>query len=512
MLRRLTQWTLLVLSTLLCATPAAAQGPTVEARFDAEQEELLLTIRAENASFRELLGVVAFEIGATRGTSIQITGLEKLARNPRVDVFVVDRPWRDALRWIAGSADLSVVVRSTEITVNEALPDFPTAEELRMRALLSYRQIQNDSATSGIMPDVLVESGRLALKLGPDFAQQAQGYFEGVLENHPTSDRLWEAMYLSAEVYASMKEWGKAALRFHEVADSIAMHEYHVDARRSMAIALCELGESQSEQPLAAEESGEKAVITLQALDRYYPTDDRAEQRSRALIMGRALALAGKPVEALRALDVAAARSALAENDPEVLTVRAKALSRSGRFGDASTAWLAVSKHSTGKQLENALIEAAQEALKGGHELAVLAIHKQAVRNGFGRRLDPMQREAKLRLGIDDEIDGLSLSQQLVRALHLSRRGLYAEAVRAMRGIYLRRGELNDSDRIELALAYARALNKEDLPREAIEALRVMAGESNSAMDRRRIYTLAAQIHEIRGNYEAAIEALQGKL
>ena len=512
MQRCLTILALLFLVILASAGTAKGQGPTVEARYDAEQEEILLTVRAENATFRELMGVIAFEIGATRGSSIEVLGLDKLVRNPRVDAFVVDRPWQDALRWIAGSAGLAVVTRATQITVSEALPDFPTAEELRIRALLSYRQIQNDFASSGVMPDVLVESGLLALKLGPDFAQQAQGYFETLMEEHPTSDRLWEAMFLSAEVYASMQEWDKAALRYHEVADSVAMHEYHVDARRSMAIALCELGERQGDQPLAAEESGQKAVITLQALDRYYPSEDRAEQRTRALIMGRALALAGKPVKALRALDLAAARSALAENDPEVLTVRAKALSRSGRHGDASTAWLAVSKHSTGKNLEEALIEAAQEALKGGHELAVLAIHKQAMRNGFGRRLEPMQREAKLRLGIDDEVDGLSLAQQLARALHLSRRGLYAEAVRAMRGIYLRRGELNDNDRIELALGYARALNKEDLPREAVETLRIMAGETTSAMDRRRIYTLAAQIHEIRGNYEAAIEALQGKL
>lgn len=494
------------------AAPAWAQGPTIEARYDAAQDETLVTVRAENATFHELLGVIAFEVGATRGTSLEILGMDKIARNPRVDSFVVDRPWRDALRWIAGSAGLSVVVTASKITVSEALPDFPTAQELRMRALLSYRQIENTAASSAVMPDLLIESGQLSVQLGPDFARQALGNFEQILSDFPTSDRLWEAMFLSAEVYASMGQWNDAALRYHEVADAVAMHPYHEDARRAMAVALCELGESQTEQPLAAQESGQKAVITMQALDRYYPSDDRVEQRKRALIMGRSLALAGKPIEALRALDIAAARSALAENDPEILAVRAKALARAGRHGDASTAWLAVSKNSTGQDQEVALIEAARQALEGGHEIAVLAIHKQAVRNGFGRRLEPFQREAKLRLGIATEVDGYTLSQQLTRAQHLSRRGMFAEAVRALRGLYLRRAELKNTERIEMALAYARALDKEERPTEALEVLQVVAGETTSPMDRRQIYTFAAQILEGRGDYEAAIEALQGKL
>jgi len=501
----------LIATQLMAPAPAATQGPVVEAKHDAASDETLLTVRSDNGTFRELMGVITFEISAASGRTIELVGMEKLARNPRVEVFLIERPWRDALRWIAGSAGFAITTTSSRIEVVEAAPDFATGPELNMRALMAYRQILGDYPDAPRADALWLASGRIAETLGPDFYTSALSSYETLAEEFPSSEFVWEAMTASGHIYGLLGEWDKAAIRFHEVADSPVVHAYHVEARLALANALCEVGERES-NPLAKEDDGNKAALTLQALDRHYPTDSAKDQRERAILMGRALALTADPVEALRALDVAAERSPFGPNDLEILAVRAKALGRAGRHGDASTAWLAVARQATGKELENAYVQAAEEALAGGHELAVLAIHRRAVDLGFGRRLEPAQLEAKLRLGIATEVEGYSLSQQLSRALQLARVQQTPEALRALRPIYLRRSELTPDRRMDLALGFARVLDAESLTREAIETLRVMASETQSAMDKRQIYTLAAQIYESHGDFESAIEALKGTL
>ena len=498
---------------IVSATPIMAhpQGPVVEVRKDKQTDETLVSVRAENASFRELLGVVAFELSASTGRTIELVGLDRIARNPRVDAFLIDRPWRDALRWLAGSAGLAVTLKASSIEVSEALPSFADPRELLVRSLLTYRQILSDHPEIENAPDLHMAMGAISMQLGPEFYTSAQESYETLIEEHPQSEQLWNAMTQSARVYGLLGEWEQAAVRYHEVADSPATHDFHVTARRALAEALCEIGERAS-NPLVKEDNGNKAVLTLQALDRYYPTDAPGERRRRAMLMGRSLALTADPVQALRALDVAADLSPFGASDVEVLALRAKALTATGRHGDAATAWLAVSRQVNGAQMEDALWNAAQSALLGGHELAVLAIHRRANEQGFGHRLDSAALEAKLRLGIDTEVEGFSLGQQLKRALEMVRLKQDASALLALRPIYVRRAELTPAQRLDLALGLAKTLQREDLPVEAIETLRVMVAETDSAMDKRQMYTLAAQIHEDRGDFESAIQALRGNL
>ncbi|MDF1839691.1 MAG: hypothetical protein P1V35_17630, partial [Planctomycetota bacterium] len=239
---------------------------------------------------------------------------------------------------------------------------------------------------------------------------------------------------------------------------------------------------------------------------------DIMEQHERAVLLGTALSLTSDPIRALRALDLAVKKSPNGGHNPEILEVRAVALSRAGRHGDASTAWLAVGRQVEGESRALALEHAAREALKGDHSLAVMGIYATAQKEGFGNRIANMNLEAKIRLGIATETDGYSLHQRLNRAIEMYNRREHKLAVEAMRPLFVRRSELTAPQRQELAMAFAKSLNAENLAQDAIETLRVQATETELERQRREIYQLAAEIHESNDNLIAAIEALKGNL
>ncbi len=504
-------FTCLLLSLIFCTSSALGQGPTVEVSVSEESGEVLLTVRANNASVRQLFPTIANQLSEATGREVQLVGLEKLAREANVTAYLTERPWKDALRWMAGSAGLAVVASSSRIQVQEEVPDFPKAEELLLRSLLAHRQVLSNYPTSPRVPGLLLKAGTIAAELGPAFYTSAQESFDTIIEDHSDTGELWEALFRLGGVYYAMGEWDKAALQFHEVADSAISHGYHIQTRKQLTRSLCQAGKF-SPNPIVREDYGNKAVLTMEALDRFYPAEDLLEQRERAVLLGTALSLTSDPIRALRALDLAVKKSPNGGHDPEILEVRAVALSRAGRHGDASTAWLSVGRQAEGDKREDALVMAAREALKGDHTLAVMGIYATAEKEGFGKRIANLNLEAKIRLGIATETDGYTLSQRLNRAIELHNRREHKLAVEAMRPLFVRRSEFKPVQRMKLTLAFAKSLQAENLSQDAIETLRVQATETDLARDRAELYQLASRIHESNDNLPAAIEALKGNL
>ncbi|MCP5022271.1 MAG: tetratricopeptide repeat protein [bacterium] len=500
----------LVTALFVCMAPAIAQGPSVEVHID-DQSEVLLTVRAKNASIRQLLPAIAAELSEATSREVNVIGLDKLAREANVTVFLTQRPWKDSLRWISGSAGLNVVASASRIQIKEDVSDFPKPSELLTRSLFAHRQILTSFPESPRVPQLLLDQGKIAYQLGPAFHTTAIGSFTTIIEDHSDGPSLWEAHYRLGGVYLAMGEWNKAALQFQEVADSAISHGYHIPARKDLARSLCGAG-NLAPDAVIREEYGTKAKFTLEALDRFHPAEDLAEQRERAVLLGTALSLTSEPIRALRALDLAIEKKPASANDPEILTIRAVALSRAERHGESSTAWLAVSQQMIGSDHEDALVNAAEEALKGDHALAVMGIYAMAKEEGIGSRIAPFNLEAKLRLGIATELEGYTLAQRLRRAMQLHSRREHALAVEAMRPLFVRRSEFKPSEQLRLTLAFAKSLDKENLTKDAIETLRVQATESELALDKRAIYMLAAHIHESHENFPAAIEALKGNL
>ncbi|MCA9000321.1 MAG: hypothetical protein KDB61_00260 [Planctomycetes bacterium] len=501
----------LILALFVGANTAVAQGPTVEVTKDAISGEILLTVRAQDASMRQLMKIITRDLSEAMHREINLVGLDRIAREPKATVYLIERPWQDALRWIAGSAGLSVVASASRIQIQEELPAYPKPQELLLRSLLAHRQLLASYPENPRVPGLLMETGKIAAELGPAFYSSAVESFDTIINEHSETSLLWEAYYRLGDVYFAMGEWDKAALEYHEVADSAISHGYHVPARKALTRALCEAGRN-TENPIIREDYGNKAVLTVEALDLCYPASEREEQRERAILLGTALSLTSDPIRALRALDLAVSKSPSGGNDPEILTARAVALSRAGQHGDSSTAWLAVGRQATGEEREEAFLSAAQEALAGDFSLAVMGIHAMAEKEGFGQRLASVNLEAKLRLGIENEVEGYTLVQRLHRAMQFHKRREHKLAVEAMRPLFVRRSEFKPVERQELALALAKSLNAENLYKDAIETLRLHASEAEYAADREKVYRLAAQIHEAHDNYPAAILALKGTL
>lgn len=501
----------LVAALFVCIAPAIAQGPSVEVHVNDESGEVFLSVRAKNASIKQLLPVIAAELSEATGREVKVIGLDKLAREANVTVFLTERPWKDALRWISGSAGLYVVASASRIQIKEDVSDFPKPNELLGRSLLAHRQILTSFPQSPRVPQLLLDLGKISAQLGPAFHTSALDSFNTIIDDHSDHPSLWEAYHRLGGVYLMMEQWEEAALQFQEVADSAISHGYHVPARKGLARALCEAGKLEADTDIR-EGYGTKAVLTLEALDRLYPAENLAEQRERAILLATALSLTSEPIRALRALDLAVEKSPAGANDPEILTIRAVALSRAGQHGDSSTAWLAVSQQVTGAEHEDALVNAAKEALEGDHALAVMGIYAMAKEEGIGKRIASFNLEAKLRLGIATEIEGYTLTQRLRRAMQLHSRRQHALAVEAMRPLFVRRSEFKPAEQLRLALAFAKSLDHESLAKDAIETLRVQATESELAADKKAIYKLAAQLYESHENFPAAIQALNGNL
>ena len=181
--------------------------------------------------------------------------------------------------------------------------------------------------------------------------------------------------------------------------------------------------------------------------------------------------------------------------------------------GSASTAWLAYAETQVGETRELACVEAAREALAGGHEVGAIAIAKIAENEGFGERLAPLASEARARLGLaTTDLGSVDTKTNLQRGTKLLEQRSYDEAVAALRLAYGKRDRLSPEDRVQLAMSFARALDRSGAKDDAIEILRTMVADMPLRSDRDRIYKLASTLYEDRLMYAQAIEALQGRL
>ena len=279
-----------------------------------------------------------------------------------------------------------------------------------------------------------------------------------------------------------------------------------------MADALCRNGESEQNQALTKSQ-GEKASYVLDALDANYPTQEPRERFERLLARSRSLSLAGQPVRALQALDVAVRYSSAGSRDARVLELRALALSRAGEHGASSTGWLAWADAVGPDDAPEGYLRAAREALLGGEELAVLMIESRAVKDGFGEKLAAPAAEARARLGLPvGAVSGLDPAANLAQGeIHVADRRWKA-AVEILRPAYEQRETLTPDQQVRLALAYARALDRDGHAAAAIDVVRAIAGGLTKRQHRNQLWLLAADLYESHNQLDLAVEALKGRL
>jgi tetratricopeptide (TPR) repeat protein len=507
---------LLALGLLVLQAPAQVpdelqladeRGVTVSLRFGKENSDPLLTVRGTDVSLEVVVRAIA-----NRLLINDVVGFGEIDRSPRVTVNLVDQPAHHALRWILGSAGLSVHKTSNSLVVREDVGTHPDG-----RAMLRKAGARYFDALKRFPDYPLADRGEMARaeileRLGPEEYGRAAMAYDELIEAYPTSLLMPEALLRSARMRGKLDQWPQAVLRYEQLADMLIDHPLHSLARRELANALCKVGEATADRDIALG-SGEKAIYVLDALDTNYPTQEPGERYARLLVYARAHALAGRPMESLRSLTAAERYSRAGSKDPVLLELRALALARADEHGAASTAWLAFAEELVGVAREDAFVRAAREALLAGEEVAVLLMEGRAQSDGFGERLAPAAAEARARLGLPVEgLEGLDAKANLARGeAHLAARRWEA-AASALGAAYRTRAELDPDQQVRLGQAYARALHRGGHPEAAIDTLRVIVAGLAKESRRRPLYLLASDLYEERGQLDMAIKAINGRL
>lgn len=456
-------------------------------------EGLLLTVHADNAPIDRLVR------GIGRKIDRQVVGLEDVGSNESVAVYFDRRPLNEAVHWILGSAGLRGVLSADTIRVYDDTPPFPESAELLnlaevawIRALRNHPNHPSGAAAEMALAQVQEERGALAAAIN---------HYEYLIERYPDSEFAPEAMLVAGIHFGELGEWDAAARRFQGLTQLDRPHAYSTLARIELARALC-----YSNQPTSA-------LYTLDALDLHYPPTSDQDKRSRLILRGRALALLGNAVDALRAVDLARAYGVSSEPGLDVLEVRAMALERSERFGEASVAWLRLANETAGELHKRSVESAARNALAAGDELGVLFIEAWADDRGSVGVIQSHVTEARVRIGLETEsVINLNAPQQLAHGKSLFEAGMSDEAVRTLQPLHRQRAELSEELQLDLGLSFAKALEAETLTDLAVEVLRETAEGLSEPDARRRIYVLASTILEENGRLQDALDALEGRL
>jgi hypothetical protein len=490
----------IALLALLCPL-AAGTSATLErdagGKFEIQRtqgaEGPLLTVRAQDAPAENVLRAIAKELGR------EIAGLDYVAESDPITVFLEERPANTVIHWIAGSVGWRISVSSKSLLVTDESPPFPTSAELFDVSEIAYLRAlrhhpEHEGAASAEMRLAEVQEMRGAWTA-------AINHYDFLIDKYHDSPLVPEAMLRSGKHLATLGEWEAAAARFAELAQLEISHPYHATGRLELARALCYMG------------SPQKAIYALDALETHYPSDLSSERRERLLVRGRALALTGEGIDALKALTAAARYSVSGNEDLGVLEVRALALEHANRPGQASVAWMNLGRHAQGDMQRKALANAARLAIEAQDELGALFIHEWAADVGLGKATEPYANQARGQLGLQPEnFLTFSPDQRIERGATLFAEGLTAEAMNALEPLYRSRNAIEPAARLQLVLTYARALDLEGLDETAISVLREVAGSLDKELQRKEIYLLAAELHEKHGRLAEAIEALEGRL
>ena len=490
----------MILPLLLALVPAtqsryarATETGRFEVSVQPSEEGPLLTVYADNAPIDKVIRSIGREAG------LAVEGLEDVVSTESVGLYFERRPLREAVHWVLGTAGLRAELSGDTLWVHDDTPPFPTSSELYdiaevawIRALRHHPEHPEGAAAEMALAEIQEERGALAA---------AVNHYEYLIERYFESEYTPEAMLVSGIHLGELGEWNAATRRFLELSQLERAHPYGTLARIELARALCYSNQPQS------------ALHTLDGLDLNFPADSDQDKRARLILRARALALLGKAVDALRALDLARGYSLGGDPGIDVLEVRAMALERSGRLGEASVAWLQLADETTGPLHTQAVESSARCALGAGDELGVLFIEAWAGRRGTAGATEPFAVEARMRIGLEtDSVVRLDDSQRLEHGRNLLEAGMSDQAVRTLQALYRSREKLDEGTELELALVYAQALEAEALTEMAIEVLRDTAARLSEPDDRRRVYVTASMIFEDNGRLQDALDALEGRL
>ncbi|MEM6672742.1 MAG: hypothetical protein AAF726_07845 [Planctomycetota bacterium] len=479
--------------------------PRAEVRVEGRQGDERIDVTATRIRFAALMRRIGRECNR------EVVGLDLLDRDPEITAKLEGERLRDALRFVAGSVGLRAVVTSSQITIDEDLAPYPTRSDLYARAATGYLRALIDHPKSSLAPAAAWNRARIE-QATPGRDVEAARAFDEIVDRYDDSDLVPAALLQAGLMFGRANAWDEAVARFDALASLPVYHGFSLTARRHLADAHTRFAEA-AHNPLVREENARRALHVLDALDDVDPTDDRAERRERLLVRSRALSLAGEPLGALRALDLATRYGDPRVEDPKIAELRAIALERAERHAEAVRAWLRYGTLVEGDERVAAYQRAAASANAGREHITAIAIAESAANEGYAEELAPYADAARVALDLDAErTDLFGDRERIARGERLAHKGFHREAIAALRPVFERRLTLPGEDRARLAKTYARELANDGQTEEAVAALRASAGETESARGRRSLYVLASELLEAAGEIDRAIAALEGRL
>ena len=447
------------------------------------------SVRAKDASLVTVLDAIAERSGR------RLEGSGLLTNGALVTVELDRRPLSQVLEYVVGTSGHEYEFDADTITLREPLAR--SAQQELTRASAAWLRASSRFPAHAMAPNARLSQGELAELQGE--LGVAREHYETLVETFPSAPEVAEATMRTGLVLQRMGSWSEASLRFRALASLKNANPYHATARLELARCSIELGDPQS------------ALHLLSALDANYPTADEVESTGRLLVKARALNALDRPMEALRTIDrMEASFDPLAER--EAMRVRARALDGIGMPAESSTAWLLYGGEASGAERVLALREAARLALEADDELGVLFVCREAERFGLVEELGPYWHQARVRLGLADDVqDGGDVSTRLEAAeAHLEKNEAEKAAV-LLEPMFLARGALQEPQALRLLLAWADTTDQRFGIDQAVRVLAEERAGFASASARAAVDAAAARLFERRGLFERAVDAYEGR-
>ncbi len=455
--------------------------------------ELVCSVHAMRVTALRLARALAAEF------QLEIDGAELLPTSAVVSLDLQDRPLRQVWEYMAGSLGLRAQLRGKSISFLPEQDMQQGVSALLDEASRSYIGLQRDFPDHPLVAEALFQRGWVEERRN---ALTAAWTSYGMLtERFPESTRVPQALFRGGVVLSQEKEWEQAAERLSALLRLEGVAELEAPTRTALARCLAHLDRS------------EAALAMLDALESFLPAQTGPDVQERQYVRARALNGLRRWKEAVAALDTADARTRTAVQEAESLELRAVALEGLADWAGASRNWLLLANRAAGSERTIFLRHAARLALAAGDEVAVLFIASLPPQAEPDPELLAHGKQARERLALHDRKQPTeTASERLLRAERLLSTGSELEAHALLASIHPLRSTLKPTELVQFASRYARALGERDGIQRAIELLREVLPTTNDATVRREIYLLASDMYERAGQFDAAIEALEGRL
>jgi len=442
------------------------------------------SVLCEDTALDELVRALAKKSG------LALEGAELLPYGTRVSVDLARRPLEQILEFVLGSQGLRFEIQRGSLRV---LASVAEPEDLLLLAQNAWQKVEAEGDAHAAARAKLAR-GNLCEVRG-DLEGAYRLYAE--LAEEDAADESIEALYRAGRVLERLGHWAEAAQHFRTLAAMDGAKAFHARARLELARVSIELGDAPS------------ALHVLNFLEANFPSSDPVELAERRLVRAAACIATSEFVEALRTLEEGEVVSA-PHAQTRSLQIRAQAFEGLGYDVEAARAWLIFAREGAEPDERlHAFEKAAQLSLAAGDELGTLFVCREAAKAGADEGLGSFARQARLRLGLDEEEVPGTIQERLTLAESLLAEQPH-KAADLFEGLYLARGALPESDQARVLAGWAHVL----LDRAGLEAaIEILSKARASFQDPLAAQTLdlaAAALFESEGRFDQAADAYRG--